>query len=148
MGGGNSEEDMRKQNWPIILNEKIEEAKAAPFVWGVCDCLQFAGNVAAAMLDYDPHAKAEADLYKYDSEIGAYKMLAKHFDSKMGNVFGKVFEEISPAFAGRGDLAIVMFEGREVCGVVDSSGRHVACKALEGILFMPIKSAIAAWRVE
>lgn len=147
MGDGNAK-DMRKQEWPKILDQKIEEGKSAPFVWGQCDCLLFAGNTAAAMVDYDLHAKAESDLFKYESEIGAYKMLAKHFDGKMGNVFGKVFEEIPVPMAGRGDLAIVMFEGKEVCGVIDSSGRRVACKALEGVLFVPIADAIKAWRVD
>lgn len=139
---------MRKQDWPMILSEQIEAYKGLPFVWGVSDCLQFAGRVAGAMLDYDPHEKAEAHLYAYDSEAGAAKMIAKKFKGDMGNVFGKVFPEIAPALAGRGDIVIVDVDGRDTCGIVDSSGRRVACKAKEGVLFAPISKITRAWRVE
>ena len=139
---------MRKQEWPIILDEKIEEFKDAPFVWGVSDCLQFPGRVAEAMLNYNPYEKAQANLYQYDSEESALKMLSDHFSGKMGNVFGRIFKEINPKFSGRGDIAIVEVKGVEICGVIDSSGRNVACKSIDGILFVPVSKIKEAWRVE
>lgn len=139
---------MRKQEWPAILDQKIEEFKIAPFVWGECDCLQFVGIVAGCMVDYDLHAKAKYWDYRYSSEEGALKMLADHFDGQMGNVFGTVFEEINPKMAGRGDIAVIEVLGKEICGVIDSSGRNVACKSVEGVLFAPVSKIRKAWRVD
>lgn len=139
---------MRKQNWPIILNEKIEEWKDVPFVWGWSDCLHFAGSVAAAMLDYDPHEKIGAEKYIYESEAGAIEMLNKHFGGKMGNVFNRLFAEVRPKKAGRGDIAIVDFLGKEICGIIDSTGRAVAVKSNDGILFIPVNRIKQAWRVD
>lgn len=137
---------MRKQNWNAILTDKIEEYKSIPFVWGVSDCLQFSGQVAAAMLDYDPYEKVGS--YHYDSEEAAGQMLQDHFDGDMGNVFSTAFEEIRPRMAGRGDIAIVEFKDTEICGVIDSSGRLVACKSVDGLLFVPMIYIQRAWRVE
>lgn len=139
---------MRKQNWPLILTDKIEEFKNVPFVWGWSDCLHFAGLVAAAMLDYDPFLKGNAELYKYQSEEEAKKMLDDHFGGSMGNVFSSVFPEIGIRQAGRGDIAIVNLKEVEICGVIDSSGRAVACKSNDGILFVPSSKIVRAWRVE
>lgn len=139
---------MRKQNWPMILTEKIEQFKTHPFVWGETDCLHFACRVASAMLDYDLYETAKASSFLYDTEEGAALMLEEHFNKDMGNVFSSLFDEVSPKLAQRGDVAICEFNGKEICGVIDSSGRSVACKSKDGILFLPISRVARAWRVE
>lgn len=139
---------MRKENWPKILEQKIQEEVSIPFVWGVSDCLQFPGNVAAAMLDYDVKAKAQAGLYIYDTEGGAKEIIDTVFNGDMGEVFDLVFKRIGINFAGRGDIVLVKFNGVIACGVIDSSGSRAAVKSESGVLFVPSKFWTHAWRVE
>ncbi len=139
---------MRKENWAQILSEKIEKEISTPFAWGVSDCLQFPSNVAAAMLDYDVKAKAQAHLYQYDSEEGARKIINESFNGDMGNVFDLVFNRINLKSAGRGDIVLVNFNDVIACGIIDSTGRRAAVKSEAGILFAPSKSWSHAWRVE
>ena len=139
---------MRKENWPVILEEKIKEEIDAPFEWGQADCLQFPAFIAAALLDYDVLQKAQAHLFQYDSEESAKRVLKEHFNDDMGGCFDLVFERIPVSKAGRGDIVIIERGTIKACGIVDSTGRKAACKSEIGILFVPLSNAIAAWRVE
>lgn len=138
---------MRKQNWPVILNDKIEEYKNAPFEWGKVDCLRFAGLISIDILENDPYGTMSED-FAYTTEEEAKGLLDTHFGGKMANVFGKVFEEVPPKMAGRGDIAVVDVNGVEICGVIDGTGRRVACKAVDGLLFISVKHIVKAWRVD
>lgn len=139
---------MRLENWPTILEEKITEEIESPFTWGVSDCLQFPSNVAAALLDYDLKGKAGAHLYPYDSEAGAKDIIDTFFNGDMGNVFDLALERINLKLAGRGDIVIINFSGKTVCGIVDNTGRRAACRSETGVLFVPSKFWTHAWRVE
>lgn len=139
---------MRKENWPMLLNEKIEEFKSTPFIWGESDCLHFACRAAASMLDYDLYEKAEASTFIYDTEEGAALMLEEHFEKDMANVFSSLFDSVPVKLAQRGDIAICDFQGKLICGIFDTSGRTIACKSMEGVLFLPASKAVKAWRVE
>ena len=141
--------DMRKQEWPKELVDVLEEYKAVAFEWGVSDCLQFSIRCAARLVDYDLVTKMNAD-GRYSTEAQAYEFLASLYGGDMGNIFDGFFNRhITTSFAGRGDIGIAELNGEKICGVVDSSGRWLACKGLNsGVYFLPLKLLVAAWRVE
>lgn len=147
MGKGESAV-MKIQSWPLALSDTIEQWKDFPFTWGSHDCLQFPFAVAARMLDYDIYSKIGIEKFPYDSEEGAKAILDEHFGGDMANFISTVFEEKNPKLAQRGDIVIIEYNGVEYCGVVDSSGRHAACKAKTGIIFAPLSKAVKAWGVE
>lgn len=147
MGKGESAE-MKKQNWPVILSDAIEEWKEKPFVWGASDCVLFTLAIAAAMVDYDLLTKVGFYAHPYNSEESAAEVLAQNYGGTMDGVFSTVFEEKNPKLAGRGDIVIAELDGVGHCGIVDSSGRFAACKAKDGILFVPMSKAVKAWGVE
>ena len=139
---------MRKENWPIILEEKIKEEIDVPFKWGQSDCMTFPARVAAAMLDYDLMEKAQLAIIQYDSEEGAKEVLREWFGKDMAGVIDLVFNRVPVLMAGRGDIVLLKRNDIESCGIVDSTGRRAACKSEGGILFVPLSFAVYAWRVE
>jgi len=134
---------MRKENWPSILVAAIDEQKSEKFEWGKSDCLQFASRVAAQLIDHDILSEADN---RYTDETGAYALL-----SEMGGydgVFGKYFKQReAPRFACRGDIVTVSFNDQNICGIVDASGRMVACKGERGVFYLPFKYITRAWEV-
>lgn len=82
------------------MREAIARHHAQPFAWGTSDCTMFA-DVVLAMTGFDPIA----DYRTYTTEIGALRMLKKAGAASMIEYVSRLFPEIPPAHAGRGDLA-------------------------------------------
>lgn len=84
------------------MREAIARHQVMPFAWGVSDCTMFA-DVVLAMTGFDPIAEYRS----YTTEIGALRMLRKAGVSSMVEHIERMFTEIPPSLAGRGDLAFV-----------------------------------------
>lgn len=62
-------------NWLEALRQTALEYESAPVVWGQTDCCQFANAYYERVTGRSP-----ADSFRYDSELGAQRILAKHGD--------------------------------------------------------------------
>jgi hypothetical protein len=52
-----------------------------------------------------------------------------------------------PLMAQRGDLCAVLNDGNIIAGIVDLSGRYVACMGETGIIRLPLSAIQRAWRI-
>lgn len=155
----------RVEDWPARLDEAIRVAFWRPFSWGGHDCALFACDAIEAMTGVDPAASFRG---QYKSKRGAYAALKRFSDGgleeaaeKMAGELGA--PEIGPAFAGRGDVALLPVEmpdgpsaegfgpqaGKvsDALGIVGPDGRHVLVAAPEGLAKLPVALVKRAWRV-
>ncbi len=139
---------MRKENWPELLAQGIEDWKAAQFYWGQADCVHFAVMVAAAYLESDLVA-ALGGVRKFASETEAQEYFVSFFGGKIENIFDPALSRrASPEFAQQGDIVMVENEGRDAAGILAPGGRLVACKAKTGFIYLPASAVKIAWVTE
>ncbi len=139
---------MRKQDWPLLLTQGIEDWKNAQFYWGKADCVHFAVMVAAGFLDYDLIERL-GGVRKFACEKEAREYFLSAYGGKIENVFDTVLvRRAGPAFAGRGDIVIAGHKGQDIAGIVADGGRLVAAKALTGFVYLPLSSVKIAWATE
>lgn len=97
----------RLNDWPSHLDAFLASRRLAPFAWGDNDCVLFAADAVLALTGVDPCAKIRG---KYKTARGAASALRKH-----GGMIAAVEKAtaglgafaIAPAFAQRGDIALV-----------------------------------------
>lgn len=131
---------MRPDGWEQRLYESLENQ--GPFVWGQSDCCLFAADAVKAMTGTDPAKEFRG---RYKSEKGATRILAKlgGLRKAIGSVMG---EEINPLLAQRGDIVLLNNAGRGIAGVINSRGQ-ISAKGVSGVIELPIRDAVCAWRV-
>lgn len=135
---------MRKQNWPVILEEYIQSHESSEFVWGANDCVLFSANCANALLEESLDEEI-ASYGQYD-EAGAAQIIEQK--GSMSAIMDAHFERYpSVAQAKRGDIVLVRIESGKAFGVVDGTGRRVACKTVDGLIFVPLLKGLRAWAV-
>lgn len=135
----------RFEDWPERLAAIIEERRDAPFYYGAQDCGSFAADVAAALTGEDPAAWLRG---RYDSEEALEAVLAERggFEAAVAQTmadFGA--PECPPAFAARGDWALVDAGNQQMVGVV--LGDTVAVTGLDGLRFVPLRLAARTWAI-
>ncbi|MDQ1081454.1 DUF6950 family protein [Pseudoroseomonas cervicalis] len=134
----------RVQDWPERLAELIEARREMPFTWGLHDCCTFAADAAVALTGSDPMAQFRG---RYSDEEGAAAMVGQ------GGLEEKVAaelaawgaREIRPAFAQRGDWALVMVGNDLMSGVV--IGAEVAVPGPDGLRFVSLQAARRCWGI-
>ena len=137
---------MKKQGWEKILSDYIESHLNTPFRWGKSDCVLFACHGANKIL--------EKNLSPIIKSYGAYNSrnageIIKESGGSICNIFDKHFKRHDNILmAKRGDIVVIMYEGQEAAGIIDLTGRNVACKGKKGVSFQPLKEVIAAWDIE
>lgn len=132
---------MRLENWPEILAEQIKAAEMRPFCWGKHDCCAFAATVVEAMTGRDWMVPPFAP---YETEAEAREIIAEHAGLK-GIATACLGEPIAPAFAQRGDVALIVIDGRDSLGIcVDY---RIAAASVRGLVHVPITEAVCAWYV-
>lgn len=135
----------RPADWPLRLAAAIEAARNKPFAWGTHDCAMMAADVILATTGRDPAADWRAT---YADEAGAEAVIAPH--GNLGGLLEHVMvdfggRECPPAFAQRGDLALVQV-GNEMMGGIVLDDR-IAVPGLTGIGFVPRRLALRTWAV-
>ena len=134
---------MRIEGWETRLNDVIEAALDRPFRWGENDCCLFAADVVHVLTGRDPAADYRG---RYASAAQAAKLI-----QRLGGIEAipgaAGFEEVAVAFARRGDVALAVNDGNLLLGVVDMTGRGIAVPGAKGLVFLPLESALKAWRV-
>jgi hypothetical protein len=136
---------MRYEDWPGRLLAVIDAAQVREFVWGEWDCGQFVGACVEAMTGNNPVTSLRAT---YTTETGMKRILTRDYDgSLMAFWSAQLGAPVRVTMAGRGDIVVVEHDGTQASGVVDLSGERVACLGLDGLEYLPITSAVAAWKV-
>ncbi len=118
--------------------------RGVPFAWGTADCLTFAAGCAEPVIGRDPIAHLRG---RYDSELGAKRLMVENGWGDMGDVAASVFGEIPVALARDGDWArIVNEDGTDAIGVF--AGEVIAAKLQHGVGQVARSRAVRAFRVE
>lgn len=131
----------RKENWPQLLSEFLEERRKLPFVWGENDCM---ASVAKLV-----HKLTGTDFFEaysnYNSEESAKLVLEAN-----GGVSGIITKCLGSGTkniltAKRGDVAIIKLP--EVTGAfVDDSGQNIVAVSREGgFVRYPLNKAWRVW---
>lgn len=136
----------------VHLHDFLATRENSPFEWGHNDCALFAADAIEACTGTDI---AEVFRGKYDSESSALATIREvtggttvaDAAAYCAENFG-LAEYQYPLLAKRGDLVIVTNrDGRDIAGIVDLSGRHVASPGEEGLVRFPITDVKRAWNL-
>lgn len=128
-----------------LLDQFLAERQAQPFAWGVQDCCTFAADWVLRCKGRDPiepwrgRVNARAALRTLQSEGGM-----------LGDWTQRWGERIHPMLAQVGDICMVESGYRaRLCmhsfGIC--AGSQIAAPGREGVVFIPITTGIAAWRI-
>lgn len=126
---------MKKENWPILLDQYLTESKTKTFEWGKFDCCIFATDwiLLATDIDYfEPYRG------KYDSMKSAYKLIGRNLDT----LVSEKLRGLPIAFAQRGDVVACQTELGIALGVFDGTDGWFTSE--EGLITKPI---CLAWRI-
>ena len=134
----------RLENWDVLLNECIQDARDKPFEWGAHDCTTWAMTVRSAMTGSDPAPW----LGTYKTLRGAVGAIKKTGHADLEEAATSVLgAPVAPLTAQRGDIVLMgddaAFGG--AFGVV--IGSHAAFVAEDGLTLHPVSEARRAWRV-
>lgn len=132
----------RAPHWPEQLAAFIEQRRDMAFAWGDNDCALFAADWVLEVTGRDLARDFRATYVNARGAKDALRMydgLASIVDAT-----GLVRWQ-APAMAQRGDVALILNAGREALGVV--VGAEVAGPARHGVAFVPLATALVAWKV-
>jgi len=131
----------RLEDWPTRLAEFIEARRERAFSWGDSDCCLFVCDAIEAMTGSDPGGRWRG---LYSSEKGARRVLRDN-----GGVSGiatlVLGAAVPAALAGRGDVALIDSPNGEALALC--LGGLIAAQGPDGIKFLDMKQAKAAWKV-
>jgi len=157
----------RFETWEQDLAEFLEASANRPFAWGSHDCCLFVSEAIRIMTGTDI-AEIKHWRGNYHDETGAYFTLFKSMRTrKFRTALERLAEEFGlvpwshAALAQRGDVALVQDGAavaaiaadfgppvlKEALGIVDLSGRWVACLGPEGLTRLPVDRILIAWKV-
>lgn len=135
----------RHADWPERLAAIVEERRTAPFYWGGNDCAGFAADVTVTLTGEDPaawirgHYADEAMLEAILIERGGFEVAVAQTMADFGA------PECPPAFAMRGDWALVEAGNQTYVGVVLDD--RVAITGLDGLRFLPKRYVTRTWAI-
>ena len=133
---------MRRPDWREALTAYLIETAGVPFAEGQNDCALFAAGAVKAMTGQD---FARGFRGYRTTKGGLKKLMAKGFEDHVA-LAASVLEEIPPAFAQVGDVAVVPGDdGTDALGIVQ--GEMIYVSAPTGRALVPLTSATRAFRV-
>lgn len=124
------------------INKYLDENKDRVFKWGEFDCCTFACDIVmlAGGEDFAKDVRGT-----YDTEVGAKRVLSKHFGS-VEDAFSPL-TEIPFNFAQRGDLALFDTDQGKVMSLVWANGYlAIGHKGKLGVM-LDIDKPLKAWRI-
>lgn len=131
----------RLADWPSRLAAFIEARQARAFSWGSSDCCLFVCDGVAELTGTDPAARWRG---LYASEKGARRLIRDN-----GGVVGLATLAfglpVVPLLAGRGDVVLVDTPNGEALALC--VGDRLAAQGADGIEFLPLTLAKAAWKI-
>ena len=134
----------RVDNWRVRFFEAIELHRYHSFQWGVHDCAILTADCIEAVTGHDP---AQTFRGRYASREETPELLRAHGYESPVAILASTFEEIHPAFANVGDVAIVPTRwGPATAPIV---GAEIVVFHPGGPLGLaPIGEAVRAFRIE
>ncbi len=126
------------------LEAAIEGARATPFAWGESDCCLFAADCVKAITGID---LAAAYRGQYQSRRGAFSALKRIGNGGVEAAARAALSDplSSPYLAKRGDVVLMTQKEGPALGIC--VGERCAYKGPSGVVFHPLSSVQAAWRV-
>ena len=132
---------MRLPDWRQRLIDHVVETAAEPFAPGKHDCALAAANAVKAMTGKD----FARGFRGYKTIAGGMKKLkAAGYEDHIA-LAAEHFEEIPPAMAQVGDIAVVQGDGGLALAIVQGELIYVAAPG--GRALVPLTSALRAFRV-
>lgn len=135
--------DQRFDDWRERLISYLAETVNKPFQYGENDCALFAAGAVAAMTGVDLAAQWRGQYTGLEDGLNA--LAAAGYVSHV-DIAERHFDEIAPAFAAAGDLAVLEGPAGDALGVVQGEGIYVLTAARMGVL--PLTFAKRAFRVK
>jgi hypothetical protein len=132
----------RVQGWRGRLAAYLAASVGRPFEWGRHDCALFAADCIEAMTGEDPAAAFRG---RYRSFNGGLKVLRKAGHADHVALATALLDEVAPAFAQAGDLAMIATPEGAAMGIVQ--GHRVYVLRPEGLATVDLLQAARAWRV-
>ena len=132
---------IRKEQWPTLMWEKIEELTSVPFEWGTNDCCMFTAKVIDAICVDGTFAERLSQ--KYTDESSALRYIANR-----GGIEPAVSEFIGESKTGRpqrGDVVMFAGDNGDTLGVF--VGNAIASVTKEGVVFIPRNKTICYWSI-
>lgn len=134
----------RLPDWESRLMAAIEATPA--FSWGTADCCRFAGRIVRAITGADPMEPA----YGRPGEGYADGDAAQALLIERGGLLPMVSAVLgaplaSVAQARRGDVVLARLPGCETLGILADA--RIAAQGADGVVFLPLRRGLAAWRV-
>ncbi len=120
------------------LHAFIDSRQSAPFAWWTHDCVTFAAHAAQAQTGVD-YLKRLGVRWKTDR--GAARALKAR--GGLAAAVDGVLRPVAPAMAARGDLGLIVIEGRESLVVIE--GDLVVGPGLAGLVRVPRGALSSAW---
>lgn len=117
----------------------LDQNLRTPFAWGEFDCVIFAARAVEALTGVD--RLADATSRKWRTARGAARALAAA--GGLEAAVDGVLPKISPAFAHRGDVALVEVEGRASLCIFE--GDSIVGPGEVGLVRLPRLAASCAW---
>jgi len=139
----------RMKDWTGRLALALREAQGRPFAWGGHDCCLFAADCVLAMTGFDA---AHWFRGSYSTALGAARKLKEYSGGGVEQTMeliavGMGWPEIPPAFARRGDVALVAVDDGPGLGIIDTLGKVAVAVRPRGLARLPLREALRAWRV-
>lgn len=133
---------MRYADWKLRLIQYLGDAARKPFEPGMHDCALFSAGAVAAMTGTDYAADWRG---RYTTLLGGSRVLRRAGFADHIALAAAHLEEIAPAFAAPGDLAVINYDLGQVLGVVQGEGVYVL--TLDRLGLLPLADAARAFRV-
>jgi len=134
----------RHEKWPRMLSDFIQDQHGKPFIWGERDCMIFAADAVWHLTGFDPAWNLRGT-YETEDEANAIIHGAGGPANLCTRQIGLNASD-ARGLAKRGDVAMLRMDGRDVFGVVDDSGKRVAClDPISGIVRLPMRAVALVW---
>jgi len=129
--------------WEKRLEYTIAHYIKTPFNWGDADCVCFVSDVMSAVCGYDPIAPYRG---QWKNEKTAKAALLKYAKGGFDEIFYGLTIVPHYKMASRGDVGIMMHEGKEYCGAVGLNGRSFLVRRNNGLEAFHIADNLRLWR--
>jgi hypothetical protein len=137
-------------DWVQRFEAVVSAAKFKPFDWASHNCVTFTAECFEAITGVDGMAEIDLDFSTKRKATAAIKKFSGKGISEVGEKVAKQYgmKEVPPGFAKRGDPVISRWDGVDLMGTVDLTGRGVICIQPEaGLGTLPLSSVIKAWSI-
>ncbi len=141
----------RLVHWERKLAEFHKVAFGRPFVWGQTDCCLTASDAVLAITGIDPGARFRN---QYDDMAGGYRALRDYSGGGVAQTLELLmaehgWPEIPVLMARRGDIGLVPsgLPGAASDAAAFCLGPHWATQGDGGLVNLPLKQGLRAWRV-